>query len=621
MSNAPAPAGPVLVFDTESDDLLIDASCIHCVCVEDLNSDRKWAFDNQPASLKQAYELLLTAARIVGHNVVMHDIPLLERLVGRRFGLPPLPKAIDTLLISRLMYPDKVKNPIGGHSLEDWGYFLKCRKTQHTDFSKFSPEMLAYCGNDTTVGKRIYLYQRPRMVAFKNAIRLEHEVAEIIGKQIQNGVEVNDARLASLQTEIASRRLTSLTKLQSIFPAKTLEMKTPEYYFVTADPNIRFPTKKAARLAHYASNELSDGPNRRKILPFNPNSNTQVAEALMSKGWSPKTKTATGAPQVDKKVLEGLTHIPEAAMLLEYSVLDKRRSQAEEWFKKRRVTARGVRIHGGVTTNGCVTGRMSHSKPNMNVPKVGKPLGRECRACFGPRLAWKQVGCDAKGLEARMLANRMWKYDNGAYAKIVLTGDIHTTNMAALGFSTDPNDPNFKANRDTTKTWYYAYSYGAGDGKLGSIIEPKSSLSRQKKVGAESRARFMRGMPAMAKLTAAIKAEAQKGYLTGLDGRRLPVRSDHASLNTQLQSDGAIVMKVALVLTNASITQKHGPHGGKWAFMLNVHDEFQIECIPGIADDIGKIAAAAIEKAGVVLGIKVPLGGDYKVGNDWAECH
>lgn len=155
-----------------------------------------------------------------------------------------------------------------------------------------------------------------------------------------------------------------------------------------------------------------------------------------------------------------------------------------------------------------------------------------------------------------------------------------------------------------------AYLYGAGDEKIGSITGGGSSEGKKLK------AAFLKKTPALAKLKAAIdKAVKDKGYLIGLDGRELPIRSSHAALNTLLQSAGAIVMKKALVIL-ADLLE---PYDAK--FVLNIHDEWQIEAADDCADLVGKLAVQAIREAGEFYGFRCPLDGEYKIGNNWCETH
>jgi DNA polymerase I-like protein with 3'-5' exonuclease and polymerase domains len=116
-------------------------------------------------------------------------------------------------------------------------------------------------------------------------------------------------------------------------------------------------------------------------------------------------------------------------------------------------------------------------------------------------------------------------------------------------------------------------------------------------------------------------AATKRGFLLGLDGRKLHVRSDHAALNTLLQSAGAVVMKKALVILDRALQDMGYVPGVNYEFIANVHDEFQIECDEDIADTVGKAAVASIRAAGESYGFRCPLDGEYKVGSNWSDCH
>ena len=205
----------------------------------------------------------------------------------------------------------------------------------------------------------------------------------------------------------------------------------------------------------------------------------------MSLGYELPTENDGKTYKVDEAVLKGIDH-PIAADLLSFLLVQKRLGQLAEgqqaWLKLQK---NGV-IHGRVNTNGAVTGRCTHSTPNVaQVPSVRADYGKECRELFTVRKGYKLVGCDASGLELRMLAHYMAFYDRGEYAKIVTEGDVHTVNQKAAGLET----------RDQAKTMIYALLYGAGDHKMGEIIGGGAREGQQLK------RKFFSSLPALARLT------------------------------------------------------------------------------------------------------------------------
>jgi DNA polymerase I len=232
-------------------------------------------------------------------------------------------------------------------------------------------------------------------------------------------------------------------------------------------------------------------------------------------------------------------------------MLQKRISQLLSWFKE--LNEDTGRVHGFVNHNGTITGRMTHRSPNMaQIPSSSSEYGAECRACWTVPEGYKLVGIDASGLELRMLAHYM---NDKEYTNEVINGDIHTTNQKLAGLKS----------RNQAKTFIYAFLYGAGDAKIGTVV------GGTKKDGARLKKSFLNNLPPLKHLRDSVKREAAKGFVKGLDGRKVFVRSEHAALNTKLQSAGAIVMKMAKII----LAEKMKDLDAK--FVANVHDEWQIE--------------------------------------------
>ena len=277
-------------------------------------------------------------------------------------------------------------------------------------------------------------------------------------------------------------------------------------------------------------------------------------------------------------------------------MVGKRIAQVQSWLD---AVEDDGRVHGQVNAIGAVTGRMTHSSPNMaQVPAVGAPYGYECRACWIVPEGHKLIGVDASGLELRMLASFM---NDKEYTNEILNGDIHTTNQVNAGLST----------RAQAKTFIYAFLYGAGDAKIGSIVDGSQ------RTGARLRQRFLENTPALAELRERVSIASQRGYLRGLDGRCLHIRSEHSALNTLLQSAGAVVMKKAL-----AIFTEYAPKWGlTYKLLGSIHDEYQLEAPEKHADKVGWLMVESIKAAGIALDLKCPLDGEYKIGNNWAETH
>ena len=362
-------------------------------------------------------------------------------------------------------------------------------------------------------------------------------------------------------------------------------------YDIESDLQALFPPIVEERYSEKTGKRLKD-----KVTVFNVGSRQQVAERLSAKGAVWTELTATGKPVVDEKTLKENSHVPEAAQVLEYLLLQKRYAQVSSWIEHVKDDGR---VHGRVTTNGAITGRMTHQNPNMaQVPSVNSQFGKECRDCWIVPEGRKLVGVDASGLELRMLAHYMGDEE---FTNVLLRDDIHTRNQIATGLATRPQ----------AKTFIYAFLYGAGDAKIGSIV---GGTARD---GYALRSRFLRNTPSLETLRERVGQASRKGYLTGLDGRKLWVRSEHSALNTLLQAAGAIIMKKALVLLDDYATQ----HKIDYKFIGNVHDEIQSEVASEQAEKFGWLAVECIKAAGISFELRCPLDGEYKVGSTWSETH
>ena len=533
---------------------------IWCVVCRDLDTDIVSTF-TQPNNLQQYLD---SVEKIIAHNGIFFDFPVLKKIWKIQAKKS---QVIDTLVLSRLYNPSLED----GHSLAAWGQRLGFPKGDFKDFDNgLTDEMLEYCKQDTLVTAKLYQYLTKEMENdySQKSIELEHQVAIIIAEQERNGFKLDERGAMELLCSLKAKLEAHTVALQSIFPAKVESNRV---------------AKNGRKL-----NDI--------VTPFNPGSRQQIAERLQEKGWKPKKHTEKGSIIVDETTLEGID-IPEAKAIAEYLMLQKRIGQIESWLEA--VKSDG-RVHGRVITNGAVTGRMTHMSPNMaQIPNSGAVYGPECRNLWIVEKGNRLVGIDASGLELRMLAHYM---NDDEYTSEVVSGDIHTANQKAAGLET----------RNQAKTFIYAFLYGAGSPKIGSIVGGGA------KEGQKLITSFLRNTPKLKALREKVsRIYSQKGWLPGLDGRKLLVRSEHSSLNTLLQGAGAIVMKQALVLLSNRLKREKIEH----KFCANVHDEWQIETKEETADLVGQYGVLAIEEAGKVLKMRCPLGGEYRTGLTWKDTH
>ena len=506
-------------------------------------------------------EALEGSVSVCGHNLIGYDLPVLKRL----WGISVAPERIvDTLVLSRLFDPSRQ----GGHSLRSWGETLGFPKGDHNDWSMLSDAMIEYCKRDVEVTEAVHKSLTRDMSAFDpESIKLEHKVQYIVQQQERNGW-VLDQQLAR--------------ELLATFKERMNEIEEELQKKFTPIVHERWSEKTGKRL-------------KDKVEIFNVGSRQQIARRLSTLGVVFDKVTEKGNPIVDEAVLDTID-LPEAKVISEYLMLQKRYAQVHSWLEHVREDGR---VHGRVISNGAVTGRMTHQSPNMaQVPASYSPYGHECRSCWTVPEGKKLVGFDASGLELRMLAHYM---NDKEFTNVLLTEDIHTRNQLAAGLETRPQ----------AKTFIYAFLYGAGDAKIGTIVGGSA------KDGAELKRRFLSNTPALESLRERVTRASGRGYLTGLDGRRLRVRSEHAALNTLLQAAGAIVMKQALVILDDYAKQWKLDYN----FIGNIHDEVQSEVVADQAEKYGWLAVECLKAAGVHFNLRCPLDGEFQIGTTWAETH
>lgn len=596
-----------LVFDIEANGFLENVSQVWCLVTKDLDTSEVRKFE--PFQVEQGLRHLMQAKVVIGHNIIGYDLPVLEKLYPW-FHIP-WSKVIDTLVLSRLVFSNLSDTDmsrravceakmIGSHSLKAWGIRLGLLKLEHEDWTQFSPEMLERCAVDVDVTERLW-----KLIEAKNvdprANELEHSVAIIVARQERQGYSFDVQKAETLTATLMMRRTELEAELQDTFKP---------FYLADGPVKVwkRTINRKKGDIIEYCPEGGEYQPI--KLTIFNPGSRHHIANRLKCLyNWKPEEFTESGQPKVDESVL-GKLPWSEAKLLNEYMLVQKRLGMLAEgdnaWLK----LVRNGKLHGEVITNGAVTGRATHRNPNIaQVPAVSALYGKECRELFRAERGKVQVGIDVSGLELRMLAHYLSRWDDGAYGRVVCEGDVHTVNQEAAGLET----------RSLAKTFIYAFLYGAGDWKIGHTVQPLAHEDEKKVIGKALKERFTKRTPGLEKLLDAVKAAAKRGYLVGLDGRHLHIRSDHAALNTLLQSAGALVCKRWMVEIDLELARRDWH--GKVQQLAFVHDELQFQANPDVAEDFGKLAVDCIKRAADYFRIQVPLTGEYKIGNNWAECH
>jgi DNA polymerase I-like protein with 3'-5' exonuclease and polymerase domains len=563
---------------------------------------------------------LARADYLVGHNITGYDLPLLRRLQG--WAPSSGCTVVDTLVAGRLILPNvddlddqaaAMGDPAlgrlrGRYSLEAWGARLGIPKvgTDIEDWSAWTPEMQTRCISDTEICKALYHFLQPDGYSHQ-AMELEHRAAAVCDQIVAAGAPFDVAAAERLHRQWTARRAELEAQLSEQFP----------------DTNL--------------------------------NSRQQIAALLEARGWIPQKRTEkTKQPKIDDELLETIPEIyPEFNGLAEYLLLGRRLAALTEGKKAwcKHVGTDG-RIHGGLVHIGTPHSRAKHLDPNVAQtpnPKKGKPFGSECRALFRPDNGWVLVAADQASLQDRGFAHYLYPYDGGAYAKAFLAGeDTHWKTAATLGLiagnvARDKHDQVHTAIREGGKRFRYAFLFGAQALRAGQIIygiaravhqiDDENKLLRQffgtttrpqtntlTHIGSGARKKFLDATPGLSRLLQQLERHAgEHGWLPGLDGRRVPVRSRHSVLNFIVTSSEAIICKRWLVRTYDELCSRfrYGWDGDA-VIALWIHDELVCCCRPEIAEQVGEIMVRQAKEPGEHYSFKVPLDAEYTIGRNWA---
>ena len=581
-----------IVFDLESNGLLEELDTIHCIGYVDLDAKDKEIHIS--TDIEVVLKLLEDADEIIGHNIVRFDIPAILKVYPK---FKHKGKATDTLVLSQLVKanllnddysnmslpPEFLKRMYGSHSLKAWGMRMRNLKDDYDGgWEECNEEMLKYCKQDVAVTRDLYNLLMAEDFS-EESIELEHSLNEICYRIGNNGWYFDVEAASNLYAKLAQRRTTLESELTTLFPNWIVE--TP------------FTPKVNNKNLGYVKGELFI---KKKEIQFNPNSRKHIYKCLKDKyDWKPDKWTPSGEAKIDESVLSTLPY-PEAKKLAEMFLLTKRISQLAEgnqaWLK---LCGKDNYLKHTLISNGAVSGRACHRSPNLaQVPSVRAKYGKECRSLFTVPEGYSIVGSDLDALELRCLA--YWLDDDNEYYRQILEGDIHSFNQKSAGLET----------RDQAKTFIYSLIFGGGDFLIGKIVGGNS------RDGKKLKADFERSVPAYKRLKNELaRAYKAKGYIKGLDGRKLYVRSEHKLLSQLLQSTGAIISKKWVQEVDQLIT-KEKLDAKICGF---IHDEIQIRTLNKDAEYVGNISRRMAQEAGNNWEMQISAG--FTIGSSWAETH
>ena len=415
-----------------------------------------------------------------------------------------------------------------------------------------------------------------------DADRLEHRVAEILTEQEINGWTFDEQKSFQLESHLR-REMEELT-----------EVLRKEWTFVGG---ALFTPKRDNSTQGYIA-----GAEFQRLKEFNPTSRDHIAWILTNRlNVKLSQITTTGKPIIDETTLMEI-NIPFSRACAKCLTIKKKLGMISEgvnaWNKL--VTTEGrIHHHCSVSTN---TFRCAHRKPNL----AQVPASEEFRELFTASPDMVMVGADLSGIELRMLAHYLGRYDGGRYADILLNDDIHQVNADKIGIT-----------RRQVKTVTYAFLYGAGNEKIGTSYDNSLQPKEARKKGSEIREAFVSAIEGLSELLGAVAAKSANGFLLACDGRRVLVDSPHKGLNYLLQCSAGIVAKRWMVIAN-ELFQKNNVHTHQLAF---VHDELQYECAPQSIVQMKYGLEASAILAGEYYNLRCPIAAESKHGKTWNDVH
>lgn len=610
-----------VVFDLEADGWRDVATRVWCLVAKDIDTGDVHQFFGGGMEIYKGLDYLNKADILIGHNIINYDIPLLERLFG--WDVRYHTEVVDTVILSRLYrsdrrLPEGCPGNVAPHSLEAWGYRVGRGKPSHDDWTKFTPEMLHRCTEDVEINELVYrelMIERGNEVDWTDSENTEHTTSRHITQQEINGVPLDCERVGNLLGQVSGEIMDIEADVVPLIPEvplpKSKQGTWPKQQF-------RKDGKPTANALRYYGEDFSKYRTDIivKTAPINLASAKQVKDYLLSIAWVPtewnyKKDPNTGKPIRDmmrKKVrtspkltLDSLEscdwpegHADMGEGITKRLMLAHRRGLLEGWLRDVRPDGR---ISAEAIPMGTPTGRMVHRKV-VNIPGVKALLGPELRSCFTTVPGYKRVGIDLRSCQIYALAHYM--RDEG-YRKAVLedgAGHAYVQELAKL------------PTREHGKKLHYTILFGGGDEKVATDL--KISQVEAKFI----KKRLFANLPALPKLIDQLKKEWKtKGFIVGLDGRKIWVRAEHMLVVYAMQSLEAIVMKnfVNKVMKYAEFLDLQ--------LITVMHDECQLLVREDHVDHIIGIAQASINEVNIKFNLWCLQAIDIKVGETWRDCH
>ena len=603
-----------IIVDIETDGLLTELTSIWCIAIKEVGGETL-SFSDYDDSLpnnSEAIPYMEAADRIIGHNFIRFDGPAIAMVMGYTV---PHEKVYDTLIMSRL----NQFNRIGKHSMKAWGENLSFPKGAYEDWSKYTPEMMAYCIQDVTVNEAIYerIVREANLILqrtggkYQQAIDIEHRMSHYTSMQCTNGWKFDQegklALMDLIQEELTTIEETVEPLLGSITIMIDKEPKTPKY-----KKNGEYTSVSARVVGEYLgeyvdpSDALRIPPpieagtefQRSVLTPARIGNQDHLKDYLERNGvvwddWNFKRVDGSFVKTSPKLTSTALARIgPTGVMIDRFFTLRARQSVLKGWEKM----YWDGRLHGDVIDIGAATGRQTHIGI-ANIPSPKAAYGSQIRKLFQVPEGKTIISADGAAYQARIMAH--FSKDK-EFINEIMSGDIHQKNADAIGCT-----------RNQAKPFFFAWAFGAGGRKLARILEIPEDA------GNKAKNKFLNRWPALRELTKKSQVAAQRGYLMGVDGRKIVVEESYKAFCYLIQGTEAIIFKHTIVDINESFEAANI----EFLQLLAYHDECSWEINPKDKEAAEVIIRHCFSETPKKFGITLMCAGDVKCGNDYLEVH
>ena len=605
-----------LIYDIETNGLIETVSEIWLAVVKDIDTNKIYTFSDYDKDSKPLNELVpyLNRAKVlIGHNIIAYDNVVLHKLLN--WEPPKSIKMVDTMVISQL---NNFRRP-GKHSLKNFGVILKDPKGESPNFNIYSPEMKTYAIQDVNLNHKVYKYvvnEAQTLIAnrptFKNALKLEHKIAEICSQQVKYKWKFN--------TSLAAKHYEFLTAEMKVIEDKINPTLKPRKVYVDKEDKYakylqdgRLSMVSARMLTQFLGKEIKQTDvklwdpkksfRRFNMVEADLGNMDQVRGMLLDSGWKPTQFTPKGEPKITPDSLDSI-NTDVGKEVLKYYSLRSRHSVLKGWIEL--ANANDNRVYVEAFNLGTPTSRQRHSKI-VNVPSVNSFFGKEMRELFIADEGKVIVGCDSSGNQIRALGHYLNNKDVNHH---ILNGDIHQRTADIVGVP-----------RNVAKSLLYATIFGAGFAKLGKMVLGVEDLEK----GKEVKGKLYTAFPGLKELTRRLNSFFHTteykngiGYVPALDGRKIFAENSFKLLNYLLQSYEAITVKTAVV--NAFEMFEKENIDVKCLGL--VHDEVQIQANEKDAKRVARILEYSFgEYITKELKLNIKMAGEAKVGKSWYETH